>query len=48
MTPSGLADWFGSRKPAVLCRLGARVYPGELCEDRYWTAGLLPKVFSRQ
>ena len=46
MTPSGLADWFGSRKPAVSCRLGARVYPGELCEDRYWTAGLLPKVLS--
>jgi WD40 repeat protein len=48
MTPSGLADWFGSRKPAVSCRLGARVYPGELCEDRYWTTGLLPKVFSGQ
>jgi WD40 repeat protein len=48
MTPSGPADWFGSRKPAVSCRLGARVYPGELCEDRYFTAGLLPKVFSGQ
>jgi WD40 repeat protein len=45
-TPSGLAEWIGSRKPTVFCQLGARIYSADLCEDRAWTSGLVSKIFS--
>lgn len=44
-TPQGLADWFGSEKPALFCQIGVRIYPRELCEDRARRPGLLTTIF---
>jgi WD40 repeat protein len=48
VSASGLVEWLGSVKPGAVCRLGVRLYPADLCEERYLTPGLLRAVLSGQ
>jgi WD40 repeat protein len=46
LSPGGLVEWLGSRRPEALCHLGERLYPPELCEERYLTSGLIAGALS--
>lgn len=46
ISATGLADWLGPVKTHVDCRIGARLDPVELCEERYLAPGLLRAVLS--
>jgi hypothetical protein len=48
VSASGLVEWLGSKKPEVACRLGGRLYPSELCEERYTASGLIGDALSGQ
>lgn len=45
ISPNGLVEWLGSKKSEEMhCRLGARIYAAELCEERYITSSLIATV----
>jgi len=46
VSASGLVEWLGSKKPEAACRLNERLYPAELCEERFMASGLVGAVLS--
>jgi WD40 repeat protein len=45
---NGLVEWLGPQKPAAACKLGERLYPAELCEERYTASALIRSALSGQ